>query len=67
MKVIFFDRSGWVILAKRLELGTFEIPTVRPGQRRVNIDAAELALILEGVDLSSAPRRRRYRRRSTPR
>ena len=67
MKVIFFDRSGWVILAKRLELGTFQIPTVRPGQRRVNIDAAELALILEGVDLSSAPRRRRYRRNPTPR
>ncbi len=62
MKVIFFDRSGWVILAKRLELGTFQIPQVRPGQRRVGIDAAELALILEGIDLSSAPRRRRFRR-----
>lgn len=60
MKVLFFDRSGWVIYAKRLEQGTFQIPTVAAGQRQLQIDPAVLGLILEGVDLSRAPRRKRY-------
>jgi len=67
MKVLFFDRSGWCILAKRLEQGTFEIPKVTAGERQVAIDAATLGLILEGVDLSRAPRRKRYRRKPTSR
>lgn len=62
MKVLFFDGSGWCLLAKRLEQGTFQIPKVGPEQRQVRIDAAVLALILEGVDLARAPRRKRYRR-----
>ena len=60
MKVLFFDRSGWCVLAKRLEQGTFHIPVVAPGERQLTIDAAVLGLILEGVDLTRAPRRKRY-------
>lgn len=60
MKVLFFDRSGWCVLAKRLERGTFEMPQVTPGQRQLRIDAATLGLILEGFDLARAPRRVRY-------
>jgi len=59
MKVLFFVRSGWCVLAKRLEQGTFELPAVQPGQRQVAIDAATLGLILDVVDLSRAPRRLR--------
>ena len=65
MKVLFLDRSGWCILAKRLERGTFELPRVRPGQRKVAIDSATLGLILEGIDLARAPRRLRYGREAT--
>lgn len=60
MKVLFFDRSGWCVLAKRLEQGTFQIPAVAPGERQLRVDPAVLGLILEGVDLSRAPRRKRY-------
>ncbi len=60
MKVLFFDRSGWCILAKRLERGTFQLPQIRDGQDRITIDSATLAMILEGIDLSRAPRRLRY-------
>lgn len=60
MKVLFFDRSGWCVLAKRLEQGTFQIPAVPSGQRQLAIDPAVLGLILEGVDLARAPRRKRY-------
>lgn len=60
MKVLFFDRSGWCILAKRLEQGSFQIPAVPPGVTRQRVDPAVLGLILEGVDLARAPRRKRY-------
>ena len=65
MKVLFLDRSGWCIQAKRLERGTFELPRVGPGQRKVAIDSATLGLILEGIDLARAPRRLRYGREAT--
>lgn len=60
MKVLFFDRSGWCIFSKRLEQGSFEIPLVPAGTRQLGVDPAVLGLILEGVDLSRAPRRKRY-------
>lgn len=60
MKVLFFDRSGWCIFSKRLEEGTFQIPAVEAGQRQLRIDTATLGLILEGIDLTRAPRRKRY-------
>ena len=60
MKLLWFDGSGWCILSKRLELGTFQLPEVDQGVDKVPIDSAQLAMILEGIDLR-APRRRRYR------
>lgn len=61
-KLIFFDRSGLAILYKRLEAGSFQLPVVEDGADRAEIDPASLAMILEGIDLRSAVRRRRYRR-----
>lgn len=66
MKVLFFDRSGWCVLAKRLEQGSFQLPVVQSDQTRLTIDAATLGLILEGIDLSRAPRRRRYQSIAAP-
>lgn len=56
MKSLFFDRSGWCIFAKRLEVGTFQIPTVPEGQQQLKIDPAVLG---------SHPRRRRPGSRAT--
>ncbi len=61
-KLLFFDRSGLAILYKRLEAGTFQLPDVDDGADRAEIDPVSLAMILEGIDLRSAVRRRRYRR-----
>jgi len=66
IKILFFDRSGWAVLYKRLERGTFQLPSVESSTGRAEIDAAELAMILEGIDLRSAVRRKRYRRPSKP-
>ncbi len=43
---------------KRLERGVFRFPT--PQGHRVEVTPAELAAILEGIDLKQAPRQRRY-------
>ena len=61
-KILFFDRTGMMILFKRLEQGTFQLPPVRPGTSHAEIDAVDLAMILEGIDLRSVVRRLRYRR-----
>ena len=60
LKALWFDRDGWAIYSKRLERGTFQLPTVKADERQVTVDAAQLAMILQGIDLR-APRRRRYR------
>jgi len=54
-----------VLLYKRLERGTFALPT-QPvaGRRHVELDSGELGLMLEGLDLRGARRRTRYRRSS---
>ena len=59
MKAVYWDRNGYALVAKRLERGTFVLPA---GNARgvVELEAAELALILEGIDLSNARRRPRW-------
>ena len=62
LKALWFDRDGWALYSKRLEKGTFELPRVEnPETRKVVVDAAQLAMILQGIDLR-ARRRARYRR-----
>ena len=60
LKLQWFDRTGHVILFKRLEQGTFQLPSVQAGATRAEIDPGELAMILEGIDLRTAVRRKRY-------
>ena len=63
VKVLVWDRTGYLLLYKRLERGTFHLP-MEPevGCRHVELDAGELGLMLEGVDLRGARRRERWRR-----
>jgi transposase len=63
IKLLVWDRTGFVLLYKRLERGTFQIPTVPlPGRRHVEVDSGELGLMLEGLDLRGARRRPRWYR-----
>jgi transposase len=61
VRILFWDRTGYAILAKRLERGTYHLAK-KPaeGATHVTVDAAELTLLLEGIDLSQAKRRRRW-------
>jgi transposase len=59
VKVLYWDRTGYCLVAKRLERGTFELPAADE-RGVVELEAAELGLILEGIDLRGARRRRRW-------
>ena len=49
--LLWYDGSGWCVLKKRLSRGTFQLPTVPAHATRLQIDAASLASLLQGVDL----------------
>lgn len=60
-QLLFWDRNGFWILKKRLEAGTFSLMREASiGCPHVEIDSGELALILEGIALAGARRRKRY-------
>lgn len=61
VKILAWDRSGFVLWYKRLEKGVFHFPEAKGAS--VEVEAAELALILEGLDLKGARRRPRWRRK----
>lgn len=60
MKLLVWDRSGFVIWSKRLERGTFELPRAADRGASVLMSWEELVFILEGVKLGSVRRRKRY-------
>jgi len=63
VKILLWDRTGFLCLYKRLEAGTFALPAAPDaGGRHVEIDSGDLALMLEGVDLRGARRRPRWYR-----
>jgi transposase len=64
VKILYWDRDGLAVWAKRLERGTFRIPDAAAD--RVEMTTAELAALLAGIDLDKARRRVRYSRAATP-
>jgi len=60
IKALWWDRDGLVLWYKRLEHGTFETPQSSAGQTYVTLDETELAMLLGGVSLASAKRRKRF-------
>ena len=61
VRILFWDRDGFCVLMKRLEAGTFRRVKDAEGESRVEIDAGELAMLLEGIDAPKVRRRKRYR------
>ena len=60
IKLMYWDRDGLAIWYKRLEAGTFETLSSNTDQAAVELDATQLGLLLNGVSLASAKRRKRY-------
>ena len=62
VRVLFFDRTGYCVVSKRLESGTFRlVREASPSGEHIVVDAGELALMLEGIDLAGAHQRKRWR------
>jgi len=62
-KILYWDRDGLVVWAKRLERGSFQLPPVSDAASlSVEVDSTTLAMILGGVDLHTGKRRQRYHR-----
>lgn len=62
VKLLYWDSDGLAIWYKRLEEGTFRFPAATSGHDGLEIRAADLTMLLDGVDLSSVKRQKRYRR-----
>ena len=62
VKIFYFDHDGLAIWYKRLERGRFQWPVVEGDDASITIEASELRLILDGIDLHSVKRRKRWRR-----
>lgn len=60
VKILWWDRAGWCLFAKRLERGRFRWPVAPPDAAQVTLEAVELAWLLDGVDLRRVPRPPRW-------
>ena len=60
LKVLQWENDGYAIYYKRLEEGTFRLPAVQAESPSVELKASELAMLLEGIDLNSIKRSKRF-------
>jgi transposase len=63
LKILYWDRGdGLAIWYKRLEIGSFQLPTAPCDAVSIEMTPTQLSLILSGIDLRSARQRKRYQR-----
>ncbi len=60
LKILYWDADGFALWYKRLEEGTFRLPRVSSNTAGVELKASELAMMLEGIDLRSIRRGKRF-------
>ena len=60
VKILYWDKDGYALWYKRLEAGVFRFPEAEGG--RVEVSSSDLALVLDGIDLASVKRHKRYAR-----
>ena len=53
LKILFWDNNGFAIYFKRLERGRFQIPVINEQRSKIEIEATQLAMLLDGIDLNA--------------
>ena len=70
LKILYWDQDGFALWYKRLEEGTFKLPVAKSSAgmpaASVELKATELAMLLEGIDLKSIKRSKRFSRPIRP-
>ena len=56
VKILAWDKGGFVLVYKRLERGQFKLPHIDPSTMAVEIDATQLAMLLDGIDFGRVRR-----------
>jgi transposase len=56
VKILTFSRGGFVLYYKRLEQGRFRLPQVGAEAQRVALDATQLTMLLDGIDVAQVKR-----------
>jgi transposase len=56
VKILTWDKGGFVLVYKRLERGQFKLPHMDPSSMAVEIDATQLAMLLDGIDFGRVRR-----------
>ena len=65
LKVLWWDRDGLALFYKRLEIGSFILPNANADARQIEMTAADLQLVLQGIDPAAVPSAKRYTRPTT--
>lgn len=58
VKILTWERGGFVLWHKRLEWGRYKIPKAAAGESRVQLDAGQLSMLLDGVDIGKVRRQK---------
>lgn len=64
IKILAWDRGGFVLYIKRLERGRFQRPLIAPNATTAQLDATSLAMLLDGIDVKRVSRPRLHQPRT---
>jgi transposase len=60
LKILYWDGDGLAIWYRRLEQGTFQMPTVSEDKKTAEIRSDELTMLVRGIDYTNVKRRKRF-------
>ena len=61
VKILTWDNGGFVLWYKRIEVGKFKLPRITDEQKTMNIDSAQLSMLLDGIDFSRVRRTKKWK------